>query len=410
MSRLFQATPKEIKTNFTSEIKSIISLKNYHVFLYFKSAIYQIWNLRTNELIVSKTIEKGINKFCIINEKTLAYICFDGTLKILQLYGENEIVYFAASIPSPMAIQNNNMNANIEIFKTTLITQSIIYANQQNGLIYLLEKFPYSSLKIFHVISIYNLAITSQPLAQYPLEHEFPLQFSYLTQSSKFVLWDQFFLELPKSNNPKKKPKTPFLYIGEYINERLSIIAIDVLNSPNIKSQTNSTVVGIVETQDSSKLLFIENTNEQLPMIKVFDLENFLILRKITLPLESNTCITQTWTILPNLKNQKLFFEVESMQSQFCSLSLDKELKRLSNDGILNKHEDSSLSLDTFEGEYSLEIERQNIPGEAPYKEMDIDIKLIRSVKKRHLSLYFLSKLDTYHIYIHKMVYDFLPD
>jgi len=411
MSIIFGEEKKQLKVNFTSEIKAVICFKDFNVFLYFKSGHYHVWNLFKNELLISKPIENDIIKFAILNDTTIVYIRLDGTLKAHNVFTNNEGDLFSTTLPTTLGAQYNNLNLDFEIFKQNIITQCLLFVNQENRLIYLIERATYSSIKIHHIVSVFHLTSSWQPLYQYPLEHEFPLQFSYLNKSSTFILWDQFFLEPVKSTPAKKKNKPSFFYLGEFKNDRLDITRIDIMNNINIDNSSNSTIIGIAEADSPSRLLIFENTNTK-PTIKVFDLEEKLILKQISCELGPDMyCITDIFMVIPTVNQNKTmaFFEIESYQTSIRVCDFDQSSENISNLSMLKRTEDSFFEFERNNGKYCVEVEKSCFIEESPFKDMTVHVKFFRPIKSKLISLYYLHKLNVYHIYINKMVIDFLP-
>jgi len=412
MSVIFSGEKKQLKVNFTSEIKKIICFKDFKLFLYFKSGHYQIWDLSKDELLISKTIENDIIKFSILNNTSIVYIRLDGTLKALNVFMNNEPDLFSATIPTTLGGHQNLLNLNIDIFKHNIITQCILYSNQENSLTYLVERATYSSIKIHHVVSVFHLTSSWQPLYQFPIEHEFPLQFSYFNKSNTFALWDQFFLESAKSMpTSKKKNKSSFFYLGEFKNDHLDITRIDILNNPNTEVTSNSIIIGLAETDMPSRILIFENTTTK-PIVKVFDIVEKLILKQISCETGPDSyCITNICIVSPMLQNKILsLFEIESYQTSLRLCIFNQDDKNITTKWMIPRTEDSLFEVDRNNGKYCIELEKSLFFEESPFRDMKVNIKFLRAIKQKKVILYFLHKLNIYHVYINKMVVDFLPD
>lgn len=414
MSFIFPETQKELKINFTSELKYVLCLKEYHIFLYFNSGQYQIWNIFKDELLVSKILPNDIMKFSIFNDTCLVYVRFDGTVKVHDIFKNSDADYFSTAIPTNLTVNFNNFGMGSEIFQQNVVHQCLIHTIQEKGLLYLVERINISPMKTTHVVSVFNPTASPQPIYQYIQEHTALLQFTYLINNSKFALWDQFFLDVSKSKVQSKKKVDPsFFYIGELENDRLVVNKTEIINNINTENSLSSIVMGIAETTIPSRIVIFENTNVA-PVIKVFDIEKKTILKQVSFPIiKEPYCISNIHTIirsLPRKDRQFSFIEVDSGETNVKIYKFEKNFQYIKENQTIHRSEDALFEVDKLNGRYSVEIEKGNFIEENPFRDMRLTLKFFRGLRSKHLSLFMLKKLNIYHIYIIKMIMDFIPE
>jgi len=415
MTLIFPIKQRELKINFSSELKSVYCLKDFHVFLYFKSGHYQVWNVYDNQLIISKSLPNDILKFCFFNSNCLLYQRLDGTLQVFDVFQRTEIEFFATSIPTILATNYNSANFSHEVFKQNVILQSSVQVNSEKGLVYVFERCSFSSIKVNHVISLFHLESSSQPLYQHPIEHAFSLQFTFLPQSSKLLFWDQYLLEVTNKNTKtisKKKDEPKFFHLGEFENERFVLNKIDILNNLGSEKSAHSTLVGITETSDPSTLVFFENTNT-IPNVRLFNLDEKMFVKCLAFSDGPKySCISGIFAAAKMKENPNRvvsFLEMDSANTDMRIYMLQTDSHKLSQVQRISMSDDSIFEADQAEANYCVEVEKGNLIEENPFKDMKLNLRLFAAVKSKRISLLFLLRLKTYHIYTIKMIMDFMP-
>lgn len=414
MSLIFFEKQKELKANFTSALKETVCLKGFHIFLYFKSGHYQIWNLITDQLVVSKILPNDILRFLIVNDTNLLYLTVNGIIKVYDIFKSTDVDFYSPSIPTNLGLNLNNFAIAPDIYKLNIINQCVLYVTQDQGLLYLVERATLSPHKVGHALSVFNPALSPQPIYQHIQEHNNLLQFTYLHKSARFLLWDQFFLDPPKTKDKDKKKAehNAFFYLGEFTSERIAVSKIEIVNNINEENSLNSIVIGIGETNNPSRIVFFENTNV-VPVIKVFDMQDMLILKQVSFTVSPDEyCVSNVYSLFtPSSARSQLFgiLEIESDETKVNLYKFKRNFEPMLSQTI-QRTDNSIFDVDRVNGRYCVEVEKGDNVGENPFRDMPINLRFFRSMRSKHLSLFFLMKLNVYHIYIIKMVMDFIPE
>lgn len=413
MSLIFPEHKRELKVNFSSELKAVHCFQDYLVFLYFKSGQYQIWHAYNNQLIISKSLPNDILKFYFFSPTCLLYTRSDGTIQITDVFQKTETEYFSASIPTPLANNYNTSSLVYEVFKQNVILQSSVQVNTEKGIVFVFEKCSFSSVKVNHVVSLFHLEASSQPVYQHPIEHNNPLQFTYFNQSSRLFFWDQFLLEVNKNTTKlSKKKDDKFFYMGEVESERFALNKIEILNNLGSEKSTNSTLMGIFETNNPSELIFYENTNT-IPNIRFFNLEEKMFFKVVSFSDGPKySCISSIFAATPTKTDPYRvisFLEMDSYDTDIRIYMLQTDRKKLSQVQRIGLNDNSIFGADHADGQYCLEIEKGNLIEENPFKDMKLNMKLFQAIKAKRISLLFLLRQNLYHIYTIKMILDFMP-
>ena len=417
MSYIFPEKKTGLKISFTSEVKCVLCLKNFHVFLYFLSGYYQIWDLIKEQLIISKKLTNDISKFSILNDTKLIYLRRDGALKVHDIFKNIDTEFFAATIPTNLAVNYHNSDSGFDLFKQNVIDQSLLHVDQEKGIIYVLERINSSTIKITHVVTVFNPILSPHPVNQHIVENHYPLQFSYLRTSLKFALWDQFFLDVPvvkTKTSTKKKVELPFFFVGEFENERLAVNKIEVANNINKENELTLTLMGVVETDIPYRVIFFINTNVS-PIIQVFDIEKKMSLAQLSFHVSPEAyCISDIHAAIVPLhpKNRMFsFIEVNSIETDVVKLyKFKKNFQVIVDSATISRTDDSIFEVERTNAAYCIEIEKGSVIEENPFRDMRLNVRFFRSMRAKYLSLYLLMRLNVYHIYIIKMIMDFIPE
>jgi len=414
MAYTFQEEKRQLKIPFTSELVDIICLREYHVFLYFRSGHYQVWNLINNNLIISKTLPNDICQFSLLTDLSIVYLRRCGVIKVHDIYRNTEWEYFSGEVPTSSALGFNTMGVDNDIYTQNVVAASILCTEPSKGLIFYVERVNVSTIRVKHFVTVYNPSISSDALCNAYQDHHTSMQFTYLEKTGKFLLWDQFFLDPVSFQAQKKKGfEYAYMYMGEIEDNKLNISKLEILNNTNMENSLNSIVVGIAETNVASRIIIFENTNI-VPIIKVFSIEKRLILKQISFEVDPRGySITELFGVIQTAPNHSCFLsimEIEDHDNEISIYKFRKNFKNVMNSQSIKKLPNWKYAIDKTEGKYIVGVEKKYIAENNLFKDMNLNLKFHRAIRSKLITLHLLLKMNVYHIYIIKDVLSFIPE
>ena len=258
--------------DFQSEVQFSLCYSPYLLFCYFRSGFYQIWNLKLNKLEIYNHLADDIIYLAQYSERCIIFLTRKGNLKIANIFDISLVMSFEITLPTQRAKIESQQTGSLSYLEDLLISSTQILNFKDSGDIVIVEQLRYSNSPPFYykqIISLYKPISSSLYLKQIITTDNSQLKISPLDDQSKAILWSQHHIK--DSNNGKFS-----IFLKTFdINDNMSSEMINKIMIPDhvIHEEEALPIIVCIRGIDQGKKIVIFENNEQIPVIKIANLE-----------------------------------------------------------------------------------------------------------------------------------------